>query len=69
MTDSQSNFLWLGHPGLDGGELARRLQRSAVAVVPGASLGDSRFVRASIPGPGESERLLGALTAAVADQS
>jgi histidinol-phosphate aminotransferase len=69
VTDSQSNFLWLGHPGLDGGELARRLQRSAVAVVPGASLGDSRFVRASIPGPGESERLLGALTAAVADQS
>jgi histidinol-phosphate aminotransferase len=69
VTDSQANFVWFGHPRLEGSELAHRLRRSAIHVAPGATLGDPRFVRASIQDSAATDRLLTGLRGALADQS
>jgi histidinol-phosphate aminotransferase len=69
VSESEANFVWFGHPTLDGSELAHRLRRSAIHVAPGAALGDSRFVRASIQDSGATDRLLVGLRSALADQS
>jgi histidinol-phosphate aminotransferase len=58
---SQANVLWLGAEGLDGAELAHRLERHGVIVAPGGPLGDDGHVRASIQGRGAGDRLLRAL--------
>jgi histidinol-phosphate aminotransferase len=61
VTPSQANVLWLGAEGVNGGELARRLERHGVIVAPGGPLGDDAFVRVSIQRPEASDRLLRAL--------
>ena len=60
---SQANFMWLAAPGIDGAELARRLERHAVIVAPGGPLGDPARVRAAIHRAEASDRLLRALRA------
>jgi len=58
---SQANLVWLAAPGLTGRELAGRLERHAVLVAPGESLGADDHVRAAIQGPGATDRLIRAL--------
>jgi histidinol-phosphate aminotransferase len=58
---SQANVLWLRADGVNGGELARRLERHGVIVAPGGPLGDDACVRASIQRPAAGDRLLRAL--------
>ena len=58
---SQANVLWLRADGVNGGELARRLERHGVIVAPGGPLGDDTRVRASIQRPAAGDRLLRAL--------
>ena len=58
---SQANVLWLRAEGIDGGELARRLERHGVIVAPGGPLGDDACVRAAIQRPEAGDRLLRAL--------
>ena len=48
-------------PGIDGGELARRLERHGVIVAPGGPLGDPARVRAAIHRAEAGDRLLRAL--------
>jgi histidinol-phosphate aminotransferase len=61
VTPSQANVLWLRAERIDGGELARRLERHGVIVAPGSRLGDGACVRASIQRPEAGDRLLRAL--------
>jgi histidinol-phosphate aminotransferase len=65
VTPSQANFLWLRAEGVDGGELARRLERHGVIVAPGGPLGDGTCVRAAIQRPEAGGRLLRALELAL----
>ncbi|HEX6696279.1 MAG TPA: aminotransferase class I/II-fold pyridoxal phosphate-dependent enzyme, partial [Solirubrobacteraceae bacterium] len=58
---SQANVLWLRAPGVNGGELARRLERHGIIVAPGGPLGDDACVRVSIHRPEAGDRLLRAL--------
>jgi histidinol-phosphate aminotransferase len=58
---SQANVAWLAAPGLDGVELARRLERHAVLVAPGGPLGDPGHVRVALSRPAATDRLLQAL--------
>jgi len=58
---SQANVLWLRAAGVDGGELARRLERHGVIVAAGGPLGDGDRVRAAIHGREAGDRLLRAL--------
>jgi histidinol-phosphate aminotransferase len=62
---SQANVLWLGAPGVEGAELAHRLERHGVLVAAGALLGDGARVRASIHGREAGDRLLRALDLAL----
>jgi histidinol-phosphate aminotransferase len=63
---SQANFVWLHAAGLSGAELAARLERKGVIVAPGGPLGADDHVRASIRGAGGTDRLIEALTEALA---
>jgi histidinol-phosphate aminotransferase len=63
---SQANVLWLRAPGVDGAELAHRLERHGVLVANGGPLGDAARVRASIHGRHAGDRLLRALDRALA---
>jgi len=58
---SQANVLWLRLPGVDGGELAARLERHGVIVAPGGGLGEPAHVRASVHRAQDADRLLRAL--------
>jgi histidinol-phosphate aminotransferase len=58
---SQANVVWLAAPGLDGVELARRLERHAVLVAPGGPLGDPGHVRVALSRAAATDRLLTAL--------
>jgi histidinol-phosphate aminotransferase len=58
---SQANVVWLAAHGLDGVELARRLERHAVLVAPGGPLGDPGHVRVALSRPEATDRLLRAL--------
>jgi len=59
---SQANVLWVGLPGIAGGELAARLRAGGVLVRPGAEVGDEQRVRITVPVlPGATDRLLEAL--------
>jgi histidinol-phosphate/aromatic aminotransferase/cobyric acid decarboxylase-like protein len=62
---SEANFVWLHAAGLNGSELAGRLERAGVRVAPGGPLGADDHVRAAIRGAAGAERLLGALAQAV----
>jgi histidinol-phosphate aminotransferase len=58
---TQANLLWLSAGGLDGAELARRLDRQNVIVRTGGPLGDPRHVRVAIQDEAAGTRLLRAL--------
>ena len=58
VTPSQANVLWLRADGVDGVELARRLERHGVIVAPGGPLGDGACVRAAVQRHEAGDRLL-----------
>jgi histidinol-phosphate aminotransferase len=62
---SQANVLWLRARGIDGAELARRLDRHGVIVAPGGALGDAERVRVTVQRPEAGDRLLRALELAL----
>jgi len=65
VADSQANVLWLAAEGIDGAELARRLEHSGVVVAPGGALGDPERIRLTVPPHGAAvERALRALESA-----
>jgi histidinol-phosphate aminotransferase len=69
VTPSQANFLWVGAPGLGGGELAARMERLGVVVAGGGPLGDPERVRITVPHRVELvERTLRAAELALAGQ-
>jgi histidinol-phosphate aminotransferase len=59
--DSEANFVWLHASGLNGAQLAARMEEARVLVAPGAPLGADDCVRASIRGEAATNRLLRAL--------
>ncbi|HEY8584376.1 MAG TPA: histidinol-phosphate transaminase [Capillimicrobium sp.] len=63
VADSEANLLWIGAEGLDGAELASRLERSKVRVATGGRFGDAGRVRAAVQSPAAGDRLLDALRA------
>jgi histidinol-phosphate aminotransferase len=64
---SQANVLWLAAEGIDGAELARRLERAGVLVAAGGALGDAGRVRLTVPPqPDAADRALRALESATA---
>ena len=64
-TPSQANVLWLSAAGIDGAELARRLERLGVIVAAGGPLGEPGHVRVSVQGRTATERFLRALERAL----
>ena len=65
VTPSQANFVWLEATGIDGAELARRLDRAGVRVASGGALGDPRRIRVSIHDGAATDRFLRALDGAL----
>jgi histidinol-phosphate aminotransferase len=63
--ESQANFVWLRAEGMNGIELAARLEKARVHVAPGGPLGDDDHVRATIRDTAATNRLLGALRRAL----
>jgi hypothetical protein len=62
LPDSQANVLWLRFAGVDGSELAHRMERAHVVVAAGGPLGEPERVRVTVPARQEHvERLLRAL--------
>ena len=59
--DTQANVLWIEAPGIDGAELAARMQRAGVIVAGGARFGEPARVRAAVQTPMAGERLLSAV--------
>ena len=49
LPDSQANFLWITLPGVDGAELAARIERAQVIVAAGGPLGEPGHVRVTVP--------------------
>jgi histidinol-phosphate aminotransferase len=64
VTDTQANVVWLRREGLDGAELAARLERSGVIVAAGARFGDDERIRAAVQSRAAGDRLLQALGSA-----
>jgi histidinol-phosphate aminotransferase len=64
---SQSNTLWINAPGIDGEELAKRLDHLAVKVKTGATFGATDHIRVQVRDTAASERLLRALELAMSD--
>jgi histidinol-phosphate aminotransferase len=62
---SQANVLWLRAEGVEGADLAHRLERHGVIVAPGAPLGDGERVRVAVHRPEAGDRLLRALELAL----
>jgi histidinol-phosphate aminotransferase len=58
---SQANVLWMRARGMDGAELARRLELHGVIVQPGGAIGERDFIRVSVHLPHHADRLLHAL--------
>jgi histidinol-phosphate aminotransferase len=68
VTPSQANFLWIAAPGIDGAELAARLERAGIIAAGGGNLGDGARVRMTVPHrPELVERTLRAAELALAD--
>jgi histidinol-phosphate aminotransferase len=63
--DTQANLVWIHRDGVDGAELAARLERGKVIVASGARFGDSDRIRAAIQSPAAGDRLLQALRSAL----
>jgi histidinol-phosphate aminotransferase len=55
---SQANVLWIRRPGVDGAELATRLDRAGVKVQPGGAIGSPEHIRAAVHLPEHTQRLL-----------
>jgi histidinol-phosphate aminotransferase len=68
VTPSQANVLWLRADGVEGTELADRLQRHGVVVQPGGALGDAGHVRVTVRDAEAGDRFVGALTRALDGQ-
>jgi len=62
---SQANVLWLRAEGVDGAELAHRLERQGVLVAQGGPLGGPAHVRASVRDQSAGNRLLTAVANAM----
>jgi histidinol-phosphate aminotransferase len=60
-TPSQANVVWLRALGLDGAELAHRLERAGVVVAPGGRFGDPAHIRVSVRDAPATDRFLAAL--------
>jgi histidinol-phosphate aminotransferase len=65
LPDTQANVVWLRREGLDGAELAARLERSGVIVAAGARFGDDERIRAAVQSRAAGDRLLHALRGAL----
>jgi histidinol-phosphate/aromatic aminotransferase/cobyric acid decarboxylase-like protein len=63
---SHANFVWLEAAGIDGAELARRLDRSGVRVAGGGALGDPGHIRVAVHDGAATDRFLRALDGALA---
>jgi histidinol-phosphate aminotransferase len=63
--DSQANIVWLRPEGLDGAELAHRLERAGVIVQGGSAWGDGAHVRVTVRDAAATERFLRALDGAL----
>ena len=61
---TQSNLVWLRLPGVDGTELAGRLNDRGVIVQPGGAIGEPEHIRAAVHLPEHATRLLHALEVA-----
>jgi histidinol-phosphate aminotransferase len=62
---SQANVLWLRADGIDGADLAHRLERHGVIVASGAPLGDGARIRVAVQRPEAGDRLVRALELAL----
>jgi histidinol-phosphate aminotransferase len=60
-TPSQSNTLWISKPGIEGEELAQRLDHLAVRVKPGATFGATDHIRVQIRDQASNDRFVRAL--------
>ena len=65
VSPSQANVVWLRLPGVDGAELAARLERQGVIVSSGGAIGEAAHIRASVHLPEHATRLVRALELAV----
>jgi histidinol-phosphate aminotransferase len=61
---TQANVLWLRLPGVDGAELAARLEAQRVIVQPGGAINEPDHVRAAVHLPEHGTRLVRALEVA-----
>ena len=64
VSPTQANVGWVRLPGVDGAELAARLERRGVIVSPGGAIGEGDFIRASVHLPEHATRLVRALEVA-----
>jgi histidinol-phosphate aminotransferase len=62
---SQTNTLWLSAPGIEGEELAARLDHFAVKVKPGSTFGATDHIRVAVQDAGATDRLVRALALAL----
>jgi histidinol-phosphate/aromatic aminotransferase/cobyric acid decarboxylase-like protein len=62
---SAANLLWTSVEGLDGAELAARLERAKVLVASGGRFGDDTHVRVAVQDRAAGDRLLEALATAL----
>lgn len=65
VADSHANVLWIGAEGMDGSELAARLERAKVRVAEGGRFGDPDRIRAAVQGAQAGDRLRDALRGAL----
>ena len=66
---TQANVVWLQLPGVDGAELAARLERQGVIVAAGGQIGQAEHIRASVHLPEHATRLVRALEVAAEQES
>ena len=66
---TQANVVWIKLPGVDGAELARRLETHHVLVQSGGGIGSPDHVRASVHLPEHADRLLWALDLAATEDA
>jgi histidinol-phosphate aminotransferase len=62
---SQSNTLWLSAPGIEGEDLAARLDHLAVRVKPGSTFGATDHIRVAVRDSAATDRLVRALELAL----
>lgn len=65
VTPSAANLLWIAAEGVDGAELAARLERAKILVASGGRFGDDTHVRVAVQDRAGGDRLLDALAGAL----